>query len=81
MLQIEDITYGYTSGRNVLEHLTLNYSEPGIYGLLGRNGSGKSTLLYLIMGLLHPNGGRIMMDGKDTKERHPATISQQFIVH
>lgn len=80
MLQIEDITYGYTSGRNVLEHLTLNYSEPGIYGLLGRNGSGKSTLLYLIMGLLHPKGGRIMMDGKDTKERHPETLSQMFIV-
>ncbi len=79
MLQIEDITYGYSS-RNVIEHLTLNYTEPGIYGLLGRNGSGKSTLLYLIMGLLHPKSGRVLIDGIDTKERHPEVMSQMFIV-
>ena len=51
-----------------------------VFGIVGTNGSGKSTLLYLIMGLLHPKGGRIMMDGKDTKERHPETLSQMFIV-
>ena len=54
MLEIKNITYGYNAMHNVLENFSLSYSEPGIYGLLGKNGTGKSTLLYLIMGLLRP---------------------------
>ena len=47
--------------------------EPGrIVGLLGPNGSGKSTLIKLINGILTPNAGAILIDGKpvgvDTKK-------------
>lgn len=35
-----------------------------IFGLLGPNGSGKSTTIKLILGLLHPTGGRIAVFGK-----------------
>lgn len=39
--------------------------EPGrIVGLLGPNGAGKSTLIKLANGLLTPNGGQILIDGK-----------------
>ena len=39
MLKIENITYGYNAMHNVLENFSLNYEEPGIYGLLGKNGT------------------------------------------
>ncbi|MBQ0047964.1 MAG: ATP-binding cassette domain-containing protein [Prevotellaceae bacterium] len=80
MLQINNITYGYTPNLNVLENFSLNYSEPGVYGLLGKNGTGKSTLLYLIMGLLRPKQGEIFFDGENTKERNPEQMKEMFIV-
>ena len=33
-----------------------------MFGLLGPNGAGKSTLLYLILGILHPQQGKITVE-------------------
>jgi ABC-2 type transport system ATP-binding protein len=37
---------------------------PGVTGLLGPNGAGKSTLIKLICGMLRPNLGRVLVNGK-----------------
>jgi len=44
-----------------LHELTLTIPGGTIFGLLGPNGAGKTTLLRLIMGLLAPDGGRIVL--------------------
>lgn len=80
MLQIQNVTYGYNAMHNVLENFSLQYDEPGIYGLLGKNGTGKSTLLYLIMGLLRPKQGEITFNGVNTQNRQPETLQEMFIV-
>ncbi len=80
MLQIKNITYGYNVANNVVENFSLEFTEPGVYGLLGKNGTGKSTLLYLIMGLLRPKHGEITFCGIDTKERKPEALSEMLIV-
>lgn len=80
MLQIQNVTYGYNAMHNVLENFSLQYDEPGIYGLLGKNGTGKSTLLYLIMGLLRPKQGEITFNGVNTQNRLPKTLQEMFIV-
>lgn len=80
MLQIQNVTYGYNAIHNVLENFSLQYDEPGIYGLLGKNGTGKSTLLYLIMGLLRPKQGEITFNGVNTQNRLPETLQEMFIV-
>jgi molybdate transport system ATP-binding protein len=44
-----------------------------IFGLAGSNGSGKSTLLHLVAGLLKPDRGRIILNGRslcDTETGH-----------
>jgi len=40
--------------------------EPGeVVGLLGPNGAGKTTTFYMIVGLLRPDGGEVLLGGRD----------------
>ncbi len=50
--------------------LTLRSGE--IHGLLGENGAGKSTLMGMIFGLVHPDSGRISLDGEIVHISDPA---------
>ncbi|MFC5819928.1 ABC transporter ATP-binding protein [Nonomuraea harbinensis] len=47
--------------------------DPGrVTGFLGPNGAGKSTTMRMVLGLDHPSGGSVLVDGKPYQElRHP----------
>lgn len=63
-LKLENISKGF--GRKpLLNEVFLEIDNNEIVGLFGRNGTGKSTLLKIIFGLLKPDSGIILMDGKD----------------
>lgn len=64
----------------MIDGVDLTLSPGHIYGLLGRNGAGKSTLLYIMSGLLHPDGGKVSLDGEDVSRRLPSTLSEIFLV-
>lgn len=51
--------------RTVVDGVSLNVSPGEIVGLLGPNGAGKTTTFYMIVGLIRPDGGRIVCDGED----------------
>lgn len=55
-----------------LDDVSVTFEEGKIYGLLGRNGAGKSTLLNSITGVVYPDSGSIMMDGKSVIENDKA---------
>lgn len=80
MIEVKNVTFGYTPSDKVLEDFTLSFEQGGVYGLLGKNGTGKSTLLYLIMGLLRANQGRVLVDGVDATLRKADTLANLFIV-
>ncbi len=80
MLEIKNVSFSYNSRMQVLDNFSIGFTEPGVYGLLGKNGTGKSTLLYLIMGLLHPKQGEILFNGINTSERNPDALKEMFIV-
>ncbi|HIP32320.1 MAG TPA: ABC transporter ATP-binding protein [Crocinitomicaceae bacterium] len=48
----------------VLEELDLTINKGGIFAILGPNGSGKTTLIKCILGMVIPNKGEIVLDGK-----------------
>ena len=80
MIEVKNVTFGYTPYQQVLKDFSLNFRDGGVYGLLGKNGTGKSTLLYLITGLLRPRRGAVWVDGNESTRRNPDMLSDLFIV-
>ncbi|WP_245641263.1 lantibiotic protection ABC transporter ATP-binding protein [Thermovenabulum gondwanense] len=58
----------------VVKDVSLRVPAGSIYGLIGPNGSGKSTILKLLTGLLHPDGGEIIVFGEPWQRKHLAHI-------
>ncbi len=52
-------------GRKVVDGVSLHVRRGEIVGLLGPNGAGKTTTFYMVMGLIKPDGGRVILDKKD----------------
>lgn len=80
MIDIKQLTFGYSSRRNVLNDITLSLDRGHIHGLLGCNGIGKSTLLKIICGLMRPDQGSISVDGRDPSRRDVALMQQMMII-
>ena len=56
--------YHRLGGRAVLDRLSFRVQPGEIFGLLGPNGSGKSTTLRVLTGLLVPDAGELLLDGR-----------------
>ncbi len=63
-LAAEEIGKQY-GGRQVVRGVTLAIAQGEVVGLLGPNGAGKTTSFYMIVGLVRPDTGRVLVDGKD----------------
>jgi len=64
-IDFEDVSFEYTPGVPVLEHVSFSAPARTTTALVGSSGSGKSTLISLVMTFNHPTQGRILIDGKD----------------
>jgi len=53
------------SGRVVVDEVSIAIGRRSIVGLLGRNGAGKTTTFRMIMGMITPNGGQVVFEGRD----------------
>src|SRR6185295_2581034 len=53
------------AGRKVLNDVSVRIAGGEVVGLLGPNGAGKTTTFYIIVGLLRPDRGRVLLDGRD----------------
>jgi len=68
IVQFENVEFRYAGRGPVLRHLNLSLDPGQVVALVGRSGAGKSTLLKLINRLLVPTSGRVVVEGRDTRE-------------
>jgi len=74
IIECQNISKVYGSNIALLD-LSLSIPRGKIVGLLGPNGSGKTTLIKLAAGLLVPNVGTILVDGKVPGPETKAVVS------
>lgn len=69
-ITFDDVTFRYPDGHeNVLEHFRLQVPAGTCVAIVGETGAGKSTLVNLVCRFFEPTGGRILIDGRDYRER------------
>ena len=74
ILQCNELTKKFGS-KTALSKIDIKLKRGKITGLLGPNGRGKTTLIKLANGLLHPDGGEILIDGKTPGAESKAIVS------
>jgi len=77
MIQINNLSFGYTRKSLLFKDLNLSLTQGHIYGLLGKNGAGKSTLLKNITGLAFPESGNCLFNGVNVANR-PVSVLQNI---
>jgi ABC-2 type transport system ATP-binding protein len=64
MIQVEHLQKSFGSLRAV-DDVSFEVRDGEIFGLLGPNGAGKTTTINMICGVMQPDGGRVLVDGKN----------------
>ena len=80
MIEIKDLSFGYSRKKFLYRKLNLKLNAGNIYGLLGKNGAGKSTLLKTFIGLLFPTAGSISVDGFVPRKRLPSFLETIYFI-
>ena len=65
LISLKKISLSFKKNHLILDNISLDISKGQVIGLLGPNGAGKSSLMNLITGVIKPNFGNIIIDGKD----------------
>lgn len=69
-IEFRDVTFRYPDGgENVLEHFSLHVPAGTTVAVVGETGAGKSTIVNLACRFFEPTSGRILIDGRDYRER------------
>jgi energy-coupling factor transport system ATP-binding protein len=69
ILQVEKLRYRYPTREDfALLDIDLSIQRGEFMAIIGQNGSGKTTLIKHFNGLLKPTNGRVIVEGRDTKD-------------
>ena len=69
-IEFEDVSFHYPDGEEmVLEHFSLKIPFGSSIAIVGETGAGKSTLVNLVCRFFEPTEGRVLIDGRDARER------------
>jgi ATP-binding cassette subfamily B protein len=77
-IEINNISFGYESGTEVLHNINLSIKSGEFIGLVGKSGTGKSTLINLIMRMYDVEEGSILVDGIDIRDYSQESLRSQI---
>jgi energy-coupling factor transport system ATP-binding protein len=75
LVQFEDVSFSYEDGKPVLQGISLDIHRGDVIAVLGPNAAGKTTLVKHAIGLLKPKAGRVLVNGRDTRDLSVAQIA------
>lgn len=78
MLEIKNITAGYSSARDVIRDVSLEVGHGTLTALVGKNGCGKSTLLKSVTGMIPRRCGEIITDGVSLTKSCPSEVARRI---
>ncbi len=69
-IEFDDVSFKYPDGDEyILENFNLKIPHGSNIAIVGQTGAGKSTLVNLVCRFYEPTSGRVLIDGKDARER------------
>ena len=75
MIQFQNVSAGY-AGRTVVREVSFTVPRGSVASLIGPNGQGKTTLLRTAGGLLKPQAGRVLLNGKPAGDYRRRELAQ-----
>ena len=68
-LEVLDLDFSYITGKPILSDIHFRINKGEMLAIVGKNGAGKSTLSNLICGFIHPDHGKILLNGSDIADK------------
>lgn len=73
-MRLEDVSFAYSDGREIIRRLSLDMPEGHTVAIVGATGAGKSTVIKLLLRYYDVTSGRVTLDGYDLRELRQADI-------
>jgi ATP-binding cassette subfamily B protein len=77
-VRFEDVAFRYEPDRPLIDDLSLDVAAGATIAIVGPTGAGKTTLVNLLMRFYELDGGRITIDGIDTRDLTRDALRQSF---
>ena len=77
-MAFHDVSFGYDTGKKVLEHISFEVKPGEMVGLVGHSGAGKSTLINLICRFYDVSEGSVTIDGHDVRQVKLQSLREQI---
>jgi len=77
-IAFQDVSYAAPGGARIFDRFTLDITTGEVLALVGRSGAGKTTLLRLVNRLVLPDAGRVLVEGRDTREWDPIRLRRSI---
>lgn len=81
LVQLENVSFSYQTitraRKQVLKQIDMSVHRGDIIALVGNNGAGKSSLMRLMTGLVKPDAGDVIVQGKNTRKYSPEKLANE----
>lgn len=76
-IEVKNLNYKYSNGTEALRDISFSIDKGSKTALLGPNGSGKSTLIMHLNGIILPQRGKVIIDGKEVNKKTEQEIKKK----